>query len=63
MIGVDFRVFPAGNQWNWQILGPSSEVREQGLVNTKAEAAAFVIRATVSTMIEVLDLRSERQAA
>ncbi len=63
MHGVHFRIFPTGNRWNWQILGPKSEVREEGLANTKAEAAAFIIRGTVRPLVEAIETPSLRKAA
>ena len=51
MRGVSFRIFPNGRQWGWQVFTPCGHTRTQGQAATRAEAAAYVIRETIRSVV------------
>jgi hypothetical protein len=62
MLGVDFRIFQDGRGWSWQVLGAGGEVSREGAARTRAEAASWVIRETLRSVIQTQELASVREA-
>lgn len=50
MHGIDFRIYPEREGWAWEIIGAGKAVQSRGQAASRAEAAAFVIRAAVRAM-------------
>lgn len=50
MRGVNFRIYPDGRRWAWQVLGAADR---KGFAQTRAEAAAYVIREAIRSVVPV----------
>lgn len=51
MPGVNFRIFPDGRRWGWQVLSGAGEPTTQGFARSRAEAAAYVIREAIRSVV------------
>lgn len=60
MHGVNFRIFPEDGGWGWKVLGPQGRVENQGVARSRAEAAAYVIRGAVLSVMPATDDLSVR---
>lgn len=53
MRGVNFRIYPDGRRWAWQVLGAGGQTRSEGKARTRAEAASCVIREAIRSVAPV----------
>ncbi len=51
MQGINFRIYPERERWIWEVIGATKVVESRGQAESRAQAAAFVIRAAVRSMI------------
>lgn len=61
MSDQSFRIFPIGKRWGWSARDAGGRPVGEGLANTRAEAAALVIRSIVRAT--TAEMRDPGQAA